>query len=193
MSERNPYHDENGHYTSENNNGGSCQHSRIMQNSETNYERELSYNEEKCYQDALKVFDKVKKQSDYGTYDFNGNEITDRYKQNGYQVSIFRSEILDVLTPDEINQAIKTVVDYLDYLNYPDIGCYGEAEVSHYSNSKRKAMNIAKLFNQESILDWSHTTDKDNGKFIDNPYYDSKKKLTKEDYLKALGELKNEK
>ena len=56
-----------------------------------------------------------------------------------------------------------------------------------------KALKIAKLFNQESILDWSKSKNKDNPYFIDNPFYKKDKKLTKEDYYNGIKELKNDK
>lgn len=194
MAERNPYHDENGHYTSKDNNNGPCQHYPDSQNN--NYERELAYNHKKCIQDAQKVFKKISEQGNYGTFDFNGNEITDRYKKPGYQVSCFRDEIWELLTPEEINEGINIIINYLNDYEYPDIGCFGKKpEISHYSINKFKAFKIAKIFNQAEVLSWKRTDSKDKyvigDNAITNPYYDSKRKLTKEDYLKGFEELKN--
>lgn len=193
----NKYRDEKGHWTTEENNNGPCYH--YSDGPEENYERELGYDPKNCYQDAKKVFDKVKQEGNYGTFDFNGKEIVNRYNKSGFQVSFFRDELIDdkLLSEEEINKGIQIIIDYLDDLQYPDIGIFGNRpEISHYSINKYKADKIAKLFNQAEILSWKKTDSKDKyvigDNAISNPYYEKERKLTREDYLKAFEELKNE-
>lgn len=187
----NPYRDEKGHWTNKENNNGPCPHNEILNNTETNSERTLAYNPKRVIQNSKIIFDKVTKKGYYGTYDFLGNEITDRFSKQGYQVSGFRPEIFDELDDDEINQLINAIKNYLGDLEYSDIGVFGGSpEISHYTTNLNKAMKVARLFNQESILNWRLSKDKDNPFFITNPYFKGDEyKMTKEEFLKNLKEL----
>lgn len=172
--EKNPYRDLNGHYTTKENDGQECPH---------NFGHSTTPIHLPTYHKTLESLQKTKAPD--GTYNIFGEEIQDRFGKNGYQISIYRPEITEVLLEDEIEELIDLTNQYLDTSD-SDIGFFGgSGEISSFTKNIKKTMTIAKLFNQESALNWKLSKDKDNPYFIDNPYYNKNYKMTKKDYEKA--------
>lgn len=94
---------------------------------------------------------------------------------SGYQVSFFRPEITD-------GQIQSCLVAFGNSCGRPYIGKWnGDPEISYNVDNEALAMGIAKLFNQESIWDWS------SNKAIANPSHDRSIEV---DYNKAIAGLK---
>ena len=84
--------------------------------------------------------------------------------KSGYQVSFFRPEIKD----DDIKEWLKK----LEFLGEVYLGLFENSqEISYHVMNLKKALKIAKFFNQKCIYDIAEK------KCIANPYYDASKKL----------------
>ena len=91
-----------------------------------------------------------------GTYDLaTGKPVKYEY---GYQVS-FQEETTErkgfpaYITDKEYDRKVEVLQKELD--SKPDLGRFGEPEISFHVDSYDKAMEVARRFNQESIYDWS--------------------------------------
>lgn len=91
-----------------------------------------------------------------GTYDLaTGNPVS---YESGYQVS-FQEETTErkghgaYITDDEYDRKVEALMHELG--SNPDLGRFGEPEISFHVDSYDKAMEVARRFNQESIYDWS--------------------------------------
>lgn len=103
-----------------------------------------------------------------GTYNlFSGKPI--EYKE-GYQVS-FQEETTEreghaaYIDDDEYDRKVEALRKELGV--DPDLGRFGEPEISFHVDSREKAMELARRFNQESVYDWS--THGDTYECIANP------------------------
>lgn len=91
-----------------------------------------------------------------GTYDLTTGKP--RSYETGYQVS-FQEETTErqghdaYITDEEYDRKVEALKKELKV--EPDLGRFGEPEVSFHVESKEKALELARRFNQESVYDWS--------------------------------------
>lgn len=91
-----------------------------------------------------------------GTYDLTTGKP--RSYETGYQVS-FQEETTErtghdaYITDEEYDRKVEALKKELGV--DPDLGRFGEPEVSFHVESKEKALELARRFNQESVYDWS--------------------------------------
>jgi hypothetical protein len=121
-----------------------------------------------------------------GTYsvDDEGN-ITPVPFKTGFQVSFFRPEI----TNDEIRSVLNAIGDKLGEKYF---GLWKDGgEISYHIDNEANAYKLAKIFNQETIMDWSkYGTDK---QFPANPDYDKDKKVDYKEAVKQFQDFINNK
>lgn len=94
--------------------------------------------------------------SGMGTFDLiSGKPV---HHSSGYQVSFQEAttESADhgsYIPDEEYDRKVEALKKELD--SKPDLGRFGEPEISFHVDSYDKAMEVARRFNQESIYDWS--------------------------------------
>ena len=99
-----------------------------------------------------------------GTYSYVDGKLKPSDLKNGYYVSFFRPEIKD----DDIKEWLKK----LEFLGEVYLGLFENThEISYHVMDLKKALKIAKFFNQKCIYDIAEE------KCIANPDYDALKKL----------------
>jgi hypothetical protein len=121
-----------------------------------------------------------------GTYsvDDKGN-ITPVPFKTGFQVSFFRPEI----TNDEIKSVLNVIGSKLGEKYF---GLWKDGgEISYHIDNEANAYKLAKIFNQETIMDWSkYGTDK---QFPNNPDYNKDKKVDYKEAIKQFQDFINNK
>lgn len=99
-----------------------------------------------------------------GTYSYVDGKLIPADLKSGYQVSFFRPEIKD--------DDIKAWLPKLDFLGEVYLGLFENTqEISYHVMDLKKALKIAKFFNQKCIYDIAAK------KCIANPDYDASKKI----------------
>lgn len=131
---------------------------------------------------------------DGGTFDFEGNEVTDLEGTETLQVSFCRPEIWSSLTPEQIARLTCDIVEaYSLSPNQVYLGIYGDSEISFNFPGEQESDvdEIAAMFNQESVFDWRY---KQGGEVLDwdkackpNPFYNEYATLDYEMVLQKIG------
>ncbi len=129
-----------------------------------------------------------------GTFDFNGDEIRDLEGTQTLQVSFCRPEMWSLLTPTQVADLTCAIAKaYSLSLNQVYLGVYKDSEISFNFPLTRMddVLEIAAMFNQESVLDWQYSQgtnifDWDKA-FKPNPFFDDSLDLDYEKILRKVG------
>ena len=129
-----------------------------------------------------------------GTFDFDGKEIRDLEGTQTLQVSFCRPEMWSLLTPAQVADLTCAIAKaYSLSLNQVYLGIYKDSEISFNFPLTRMddVLEIAAMFNQESVLDWQYnqgtnTFDWDKA-FKLNPFFDDSLDLDYEKILQKIG------
>lgn len=111
-----------------------------------------------------------------GTYDLEtGQPITPDDRKHGYQVS-FQEETTErhghgaYITDEEYDRKVDAISAELGGAR-PELGRFGEPEISFHVEDKTKALEIARRHNQESIWDWEAMDTIANKDFVGEKHY----------------------
>ena len=117
-----------------------------------------------------------KKVTEDGTYDLEtGAPITPDNRKKGYQVS-FQEETTEregydaYITDEEYDRKVNAISAELGGAR-PELGRFGEPEISFCVKEKAKALEIARRHNQESIWDWEAMDTIANKDFVGEKHY----------------------
>lgn len=136
----------------------------------------------------------LKRRDGGGTFDFDGKEIRDLEGTQTLQVSFCRPEMWSLLTPAQVADLTCAIAKaYSLSLNQVYLGIYKDSEISFNFPLTRMSdvLEIAAMFNQESVLDWQYsqgtnTFDWDKAYKL-NPFFDDSLDLDYEKILQKIG------
>lgn len=107
-----------------------------------------------------------------GTYDLEtGNPVS---YESGYQVS-FQEETTErkghgaYISDEEYSRKVEALSKELGAK--PNLGRFGEPEISFHVDSREKALEVARRHNQESIFDWGSFSCIANKEFVGRTHY----------------------